>query len=822
MKTLEDFITDEGTPTRFLKEESIPIQPLEEQSEETKIVASPTQGFIIKEIEMKGFMRYVEKTVPSVTFPNKFTVITGKTGSGKTSILDAITFALYKRTSRTDIQNIKISDICRPGGHVKVSFFQSGEEYEVERGFTSSNSPYLSLKKNGGTIDGNIKELEKMIEEVIGLDYDGFRNSTFVRQEEMKELGAESAAKRLEIFQKLFRLETFEKAQTLVSEKFEVIKRNIRTYETEISIRNEQVEKLPQLVKELKEKGDHLEKEKKNLEKMTQEIKELDDDLKELAKKHDMFSSVKGKVESLEERLKNLKNRLTLAQKATKDIEPLKKDISNLKKETKDFEALRTHGEELREKQHAFQTTKRELDREKGLRSALIKERDTEIKRLSKRIVANERRIANLSTKIGRDEAFHMLRSEGSLTERVDRIGKELEWLSERKELIKSLKKERDESKKELEALKKRTEGINEDSFVLSEIEDGIKQTTKDIEDLSDNYQKKVQEIDEKIKEGEQNLKKMDFGEEERKEIAEIRGKVAKMRKQKDELDLKRKKLDRIGDPLSLIIDLKTQKKSIEDELKGLIKRLSKLKDEEGNYQKARQRNEKMQKEKEILFGKISRAEGEMVRLENQIKDIEDLKKRMQETEKELKELREKSEILSILKEKVFHKRGIVMFAIDQLLPQLSLETSGNLSDMTDGRFSKAKLSSYGENNRYGIRIEISGADGKWHDVQEFSGGEKTQINAALRFAIAKELASMPQVGRTYGRMKTLFIDEGDLGSLDTETSRQLFVKKLFDMGEFFEKIILITHLTEVAEKFPGRIMVYMTPEEESKIKVMA
>jgi DNA repair exonuclease SbcCD ATPase subunit len=70
--------------------------------------------------------------------------------------------------------------------------------------------------------------------------------------------------------------------------------------------------------------------------------------------------------------------------------------------------------------------------------------------------------------------------------------------------------------------------------------------------------------------------------------------------------------------------------------------------------------------------------------------------------------------------------------------------------------------------------------------------------------------------------MKTLFIDEGDLGSLDTESSRQLFVAKLFDMGEFFEKIILITHLTEVAERFPGRILVYMTPEEESKIKVIA
>ena len=87
-----------------------------------------------------------------------------------------------------------------------------------------------------------------------------------------------------------------------------------------------------------------------------------------------------------------------------------------------------------------------------------------------------------------------------------------------------------------------------------------------------------------------------------------------------------------------------------------------------------------------------------------------------------------------------------------------------------------------------------------------------------MRFAIAKELAS---IKGSYGRMKTLFIDEGDLGSLDTEGSRELFVRKLFDMGKFFEKIILITHLSEVAEKFEGKLRVYMTEEGKSRVEVL-
>jgi DNA repair exonuclease SbcCD ATPase subunit len=712
--------------------------------------------------------------------------------------------------------------VCHPGGFVRVTFFQNGEEYDVERGFTSSSSPYLTLKKNQEPIDGNIKELEKVIEDVIGLDYDGFRNSTFVRQDEMKDLGAESAAKRLEIFQKLFRLETFEKAQSLVSQKLDRIKKSVANLTTEISVRSEQVSKLPKLEEELEEKKDQMEKEKGFLKELTEKFEDLNKELEILQKKHDEFSSVKGRRVSAENNLKRIQNKLKSAEQEMKNVEPLKMEIATLEKETKEYEALRTQGEELREKQHAHQALRKEMDRELKLKSVSEKEHDAEVKKLNLRISEYEKRIAGLSTRIGKEEAFDLLRSEGSLKERLNRIEMELVWLSENKDLVKELKTEKKKAKMELSKVKKETSNINEDSFVLSEIKANIAQLKSDSEEVKGNFQKKKEEIEIKIKNTENELNALGFGEEQRTKITTIRTKVARIQKMKNELEVKRKKMEGIGDAGNLIKDLESRQKSLVDESNKLETKLTELKNEEQKYQRTKKVQRALQKDKEILFGKISRAEGEIARLDSQIKDLKDLRKMIKETGSQLKKLQDKGEVFHILREKVFHKRGIVMYAIDQLLPQLSLETSQNLSDMTDGRFSKLRLASYGENNRYGIRIEVAGADGKWHDVQEFSGGEKTQINAALRFAIAKELASMPQVGRTYGRMKTLFIDEGDLGSLDTESSRQLFVSKLFDMGQFFEKIILITHLSEVAEKFPHRIMVYMTAEEESKIKVMA
>ena len=216
---------------------------------------------------------------------------------------------------------------------------------------------------------------------------------------------------------------------------------------------------------------------------------------------------------------------------------------------------------------------------------------------------------------------------------------------------------------------------------------------------------------------------------------------------------------------------------------------------------------------------KIGHLEGSRKQLTSAIERIDEVKEKKKEAGARLKEVASLSEAYHLLAFRVFHKKGVPLFAIQQLLPELSIISSGNLSDLTDGRFSRIQLVPYEESNRYGIRIEVEGPDKEWHDVAEFSGGERTQINAALRFAIAEELASLPSRGTSYGRMRTLFIDEGDLGSLDTEISRQLFVHKLVALSSSFEKVILITHLADVAEQFDNHISIKMTASQQSIVE---
>ncbi|MFQ5909571.1 MAG: AAA family ATPase [Thermoplasmata archaeon] len=808
MRTLESFTADEAAEERRMEAETVQEIPA-------------SDGFVIQEIEMKDFMRYVGET-SILRFPKKFTVITGKTGSGKTSILDAVTFALYKRTSRTEISGIGIADICGISGHVKVYFAQGGNLYEIERGFSKKGSPYLHLYRNGSQISGSIPELEAIVKDTVGLDYDGFRNSTFVRQEEMKELGVESASNRLRIFQKLFRLEIFEKAQALAKTKYDEIRREIEIGEHDIEFLRERLSRLPEIEEEASKARREARDFRKRLRDVEKRLLSDEEKLRELEREHEAFISARASVEEKEKSISNIQMEIEKVTRAGEESTALREEIKKLEDETKDYEKLLSQISRLKETGHlAASLEKEKRVHQKSMKDA-VTEHGKEKSRLQGRLNVTEGRIASLSTTVDKDEAFDLLRTEGALGERISRIEKEIGWLAGHENTVRQIKTEKVDALSQLDGVTSKVQEINEDSFVLSEIENQVGQIKRDLKNLEVRHKKKVHGIDVAAKKVDRELEKLDFDEKDKSKLKKLEESLKEMGSRKGKLRDCRQKLEKIGDVSKLIDDLKRRLKETERDVAELKKRLKKLASDENRYQNARRDVENLKKSKSEIEKELRGKEVQIESLASRLKELEEERKKLEKLEKTLEEGRSSLETFAILKDQVFHKKGVAMYAINQLLPELEIETSQNLIDLTDGRFTRVSLKTHEEKREYGIRIEVEGVDGRWHDVAEFSGGERTQINAALRFAIARQLASLPQVGRTYGRMKTLFIDEGDLGSLDTESNRDLFIHKLFKMGEFFDKVILITHLVEVADKFPGKIRVYMTPEQESRIEVVS
>lgn len=143
-------------------------------------------------------------------------LITGDTGAGKTTIFDAITFALFGEASGNDRHpNMMRSQYASPQTPTEVTlkFSCNGINYSITR-----NHPYEkpSSKGNGTTcknagvsliIPGRspltkIKEVDKKIQEILGLDRNQFSQIAMIAQGDFLNLLFADTATRQKIFRK--------------------------------------------------------------------------------------------------------------------------------------------------------------------------------------------------------------------------------------------------------------------------------------------------------------------------------------------------------------------------------------------------------------------------------------------------------------------------------------------------------------------------------------------------------------------------------------------------------------------------------------------
>lgn len=193
-------------------------------------------------IKMAGFGSYADETTISFenTGPDLF-LITGDTGAGKTTIFDAITFALYGETSATKKENDATqlcSQYAKPGtSYVEFTFtVGSGEAQKtytvrrtppymrpIKRGarkgaFTSEGSS-VELSDPNGMVSTSIREVDRQLRELVGLNKEQFTQVAMLAQGEfMTFLGAKSDKKR-PILRKLFGTQIFEDIQKATAEK---------------------------------------------------------------------------------------------------------------------------------------------------------------------------------------------------------------------------------------------------------------------------------------------------------------------------------------------------------------------------------------------------------------------------------------------------------------------------------------------------------------------------------------------------------------------------------------------------------------------------
>ncbi len=154
-----------------------------------------------------------------------------------------------------------------------------------------------------------------------------------------------------------------------------------------------------------------------------------------------------------------------------------------------------------------------------------------------------------------------------------------------------------------------------------------------------------------------------------------------------------------------------------------------------------------------------------------------------------------------------FGRRGVQAMIIETAIPEIEQEANRILSHMTDGRmhvkFETQRDVRAGMGTIETLDIKIADELGT-RSYEMFSGGEGFRVNFAIRIALSRLLAQ-----RAGTRLQLLVVDEG-FGSQDQE-GRDRVVEAIQAIEAEFEKILVITHLDDLRERFPVRIEVSKT-----------
>ncbi|MFD5200481.1 AAA family ATPase [Streptomyces sp. NPDC058375] len=162
----------------------------------------------------------------TIDFTNKRLVaILGATGAGKSTILEAIVFALYGTCSWSKSSRDLISEGC-PSMHVTFEFSVNGRAWVVRRSqHANSTRPRAMLKPLDENPDGlrydNKEAVTKAVTRIIGLDRDGFVSTVLLRQGEFDALLKAPGAVRADILRHVFGINELERVRTLASTRLE-------------------------------------------------------------------------------------------------------------------------------------------------------------------------------------------------------------------------------------------------------------------------------------------------------------------------------------------------------------------------------------------------------------------------------------------------------------------------------------------------------------------------------------------------------------------------------------------------------------------------
>lgn len=175
-------------------------------------------------------------------------LVTGPTGAGKTTIFDAICYALYGNVSGENRDKATVrSDFAAPevDTYVDFTFLHKGEQYQIRRtpkrerpkkrgeGFTTSPETAILTLPEGEPV-ATVNDVNLKVQEIMGIDFNQFKQIAMIAQGEFLNLLFANSEQKVKIFRNLFQTQLYDRIKMNLSIKERALYGKIREHTNKI------------------------------------------------------------------------------------------------------------------------------------------------------------------------------------------------------------------------------------------------------------------------------------------------------------------------------------------------------------------------------------------------------------------------------------------------------------------------------------------------------------------------------------------------------------------------------------------------------------
>lgn len=406
-------------------------------------------------------------------------LITGDTGAGKTTVFDAISYALYGEASGNYRENTtlrsKYASADTPT-FVELEFEYNNKIYKINRnpeyprpnkrgeGFIKQ-SANAELVMPDGSVITKIKEVSAKVEEIIGINKNQFSQIAMIAQGDFRKLLNCETNERSKIFRKIFKTEPYHNIEIKLSSLFNELKRN----------REKEKSGIEQYINQLKcNENDTLSLELERAKsgdvliedviKLAGEI--INKDTLEYTKTQKNIESINEEIEKINSNIKLYENQEATKKayaKASAKLEELKTKRNDCEKAYKSVEAQRERLDDLTRKINLINSKMPKYDELKSLENS-INIRTQSFEKSNNLLKLKQQEITLLEKEI--DEKSKALEEVKGADLLVQKLTVKKEEINKKAEALKELKTEIDRCKTEQKNLK------NAQSFAKSALDE--------------------------------------------------------------------------------------------------------------------------------------------------------------------------------------------------------------------------------------------------------------------------------------------------------------------------------------------------------------